>query len=319
MTAVIKDGHRNWHLQQTKEGERIYTITHVVTADVTDGPRTIMNTPGLPAIGSIWNFDSDIDVWAFCSPVMTVIPMVKNEKNTGWTVEQKFMTPRLLSERCQDDSIEDPLLEPMRISGSFTKYTQEENKDKDGNLILSSSHELFRGPLVEFDKNRPTVQIGQNKSALGLETFSEMIDTVNDSTLWGLGPRKVKLSNVSWERKLYGTCNFYYTRNFEFDINFDTFDRNIVDEGTKVLRGRYLSCETGTGTAATIWEVSAAASGDPDNPLSFQRFKDCHGENTRTLLDGAGAPLTDKTALVFVEFARYSESNFLLLGIPTTL
>ena len=244
MTATLIDGQRSWKLNRNDEGHREYTITHVVEADVLDGPNVVMNTPGLPLIGSTWAFDNDSDPWAFCTGHMIAAPIVRKEKGKWWEVTQKFSTAKFA--RCQDTPIDDPLLEPPRVSGSFVKYTREVVKDKDGNLIKSSSHEIFRGPSVEFDHNRPTVQIGQNVPILELDVFSEMVDTLNDAPLWGLTARKIKLSNVSWERVYQGSCSPYYVRNFDFDVDFNTFDRDVLDEGTKVLRGHHEGC-TGTG------------------------------------------------------------------------
>lgn len=317
MTATLIDGQRTWRMtRDDRDGHRRYMITHLVRADILDGPQVVMNTPGLPLVGSIWDFDNDLDAWAFCTPGMTATPLVKNEPNKDWKVDQVFSTePRI---RCQDEQIEDPLLEPQRISGGFVKYSQEIVKDKDGNLIKTSSHELFRGAAIEFDHNRPTVEISQNVSLLELDVFSEMVDTVNDATLWGLGPRKIKLSNVSWQRLLFGLCDFYFIRTFEFDIDFGTFDRDLLDEGTKVLRGHAQTCGTGTGSGtgseANVWLLDGNP--DPTNPLDFVRYKDCHGENLRTLLDGTGKPLTASGSPVFVSVKYYPESDFTLLGIP---
>lgn len=324
MTASIVgtgEGRTTWSGKRSEEGQRDFSVTFLVqvTDPTNDGPQTVMNTPGLPAIGSIWDQGNDSDVWVFNTGERAVTPKIKGEPNEFWTVTDKYSNkPR---KRCQDETIEDPLLEPDRISGSFVKYTEEAVRDKDGDLIKSSSHEFFRGPGVEFDANRPTVQIGQNVPDLELEVFSAMVDTLNDATLWGLSTRKIKLSNVTWERLLWGICDFYYVRNLEFDINFNTFDRDLLDEGTKVLRGHAQTCGTGTGTGtgseANVWLLDGSP--DPNNPLDFVRYKDCHGENLRVVLDGAGLPLTDSANPVYVRVEKYTESNLLLLGIPTTL
>ncbi len=319
MTATLIDGQRTWGMLRNEEGHREYTITHLVRAAVLDGPRVVMLTPGLPVVGSTWNFDNDLDIWAFCTGDMRVKPLVIKEPNKDWEVTQKFSTaPRI---RCQDEEIEDPLLESDRISGSFVKYTKEIVKDRFGNVIKSSGHELFRGPQMEYDHNRPTVRIGQTVSLLELDVFSQMIDSVNDAALWGLAKRKVKLSNVSWERLVLGTCDFYYTRLLDFDIDFNTFDRDLLDEGTKVLNGHAETCGTGTGTGTggdtNTWILDGQP--NPNNPLDFIRYKDCHGENARVLLDGQGKPLTDGSSPVFRNVEHYPESNFLLLGIPTSL
>ncbi len=316
-------GHRAWGLDRDDEGHRTYKISHQVQALTTDGPQVVMNTPGLPVIGSIWSFDNDLDSWAFCWPNMKVTPRLPKEKGRIWDVEQLFSTKPL--KRCQDTNIEDPLLEPDRISGSFIKFTEEAVRDKDNNFIMSSSNEQLRGPGVEFDKNRPTVRIEQNVAILGLDVFSPMIDTLNNAPLWGLSARKIKLSNVSWERILFGVCNFYYVRLLEFDINFNTFDRNLLDEGTKVLQGQWDENDN--------WKLKKAGGAEPDptNPSHFTRYKDKHGENARSILDGAGRPVNTKVinalddgfvntggpTTIFVQ--KYTESNFLTLGIPILL
>ena len=329
MATAIFDGPVLWGpLTRGAEGHREYWITHQVLATPTDGPKAVLDTAGLPSVGAAWNFDSDLDVWAFCHPNATVSPhpnYKRGDKTRIWDVRQKFSTKPLT--RCQDETIGDPLLEPQKVSGSFVKYTEEITKDRNGRIMKSSSLELFRGPQVEFDHNRPTVRIEQNVLNLELATFSEMVDRVNDAELWGLEARKIKLSNVSWERKLYGVCNYYYTRIFEFDIDFNTFDRTIYDHGTKVLHGDWdrdeNSATVGKWVVSTEVVKDSGVAPDADNPQHFVRYKDWFGENTRALLDGNGLPLamstgTGDTQGVEIDIEYYEEANFLLLNIPTT-
>ncbi len=257
------------------------------------------------------DFGNDLDVWAFCKPNLVVkIHMEKEGDATKtWRVENLFST--LPIQRCQDETIEDPLLEPPKVSGSFVKYTEEAVKDNRGAVIENSSHELFHGPQVEFDANRPTVQIGMNSAALDLSTFASQMDTVNDAALWGLQTRMITLSSVAWERNLYGLCNFYYTRTFEFDINFQTFDRILIDEGTKCLLGKW-----NRAVDPPVWVPKANT--NINNLQHFQRFKDPNGSNAHVQLDGAGNP-RGAGAVVELPLAKYEESNFTLLGIPLTL
>ncbi len=312
MTASLINGHRVWSMSRDKEGHREYRINHQVQAATTDGPYVVMRTAGLPAIGSVWNFDNDLDPWAFCRPTMKITPRVRDEPNTIWDVEQTFSTFSRQPDRCQDETIEDPLLEPNGISGSFVKYVKEVSQDKDGDAIRSTGFELLRGSQMEFDHNRPTVVISQNVASLGLATFTEMIDTVNSTTLWGLGARKIKLSNVSWERKLYGLCNFYYTRQFEFDIDFTNFDRDVLDEGTKVINGFWE--ESG-------WTLKNIDGGPPSvsNPEHFLRYTDRKGNLATTPLQSNGKPAISAETANTITVQYYGESNFLTLGIPTVL
>lgn len=315
VTSVIP-GVRTYSLERDDEGQKEYSLTTLVRSNdpANDGPQTVLNTPGLPAIGSTWSFGNDNDLFAYCSPRASISIHEEREGDppTTWRVDQIFTTEP--NERCQDTPVEDPLLEPQKVSGGFTKYTEEAVQDRFGNAILSSSLELFRGPQVEVDRNRPNVRIEQNVASLGIDTFSSIIDTVNDSPLWGLPARTVKLSDVSWERKVQGTCDFYYTRIFTFDINFDTFDRQILDEGTKALNGHW-----DKDTGAWVLDNINGAPPVNTNPTHFIRVKDKNGENMRVILDGTGKPLTNGAVPVYRDTEIYPQSNLLVLGITTVL
>lgn len=308
-----QQGRRAWELERDDDGHRTYKLVTVVRASSPqDGPATVINTAGLPATGSYWQpaLSTDIDVWATCWPTCKVGPLtgVKPEEPfVFWAVEQTFSTkPRW---RCQDATIEDPLLEPYRIGGSFVKYTQEAHLDRFGKVIRSSSWELFRGSNAEWDANRPSVWIEQNDSVLGLAIFAAMIDKVNDAPLWGLPPRCVKLSNCTWERKVHGQCNFYYTRRYEFDVNPKTFDREIPDHGSKYLFGSWSS------TSPKVWVPDPGA--NFNDPSNFEPATAPSGNLVRSaLLDGGGQPLKNGLAPFKIKMEKYEEDNFFILGIP---
>lgn len=323
MTASLITGVRAWGGERDDEGHRTWTIVHLVgTTSKNDGPSTVMVTSGLPQVGDDWQFGNDNDTWAFCLPYMKITPQTPIEEGEWvkvWRVEQKFTTKPTW--RCQTATIEDPLSEPQKISGSFVKYTKEATRNRYGVPIRSSSHEPFHGQQVEFDHNRPTVRIEQNVATLGLSTFATMIDKVNDSTLWGLPARCVKLSNVSWERKVYGTCSYYYTRTFEFDIDYNTFDRFIIDEGNKVLNGKW-------NTTTKEWELINinGSPPDPNNPRHFIKAVDFNNQPIRLPLNGAGLPVDPSSTgtgtggtLYQMEIEYYGEENFLTLSIPSSL
>jgi hypothetical protein len=311
-------GRLDWYLNEDKDGHRDYTLkTLVRTESVLDGPQRVLGTIGLAPIGSFWAFGNDLDTAAYCWPNWKVAPVVVREPGYYWTVEQIFSTKPL--RRCQDMSIDNPLLEPPDIGGSYAKFTKEIQRGRNGKAITSSSHELIKGRVVEFDDNRPTVDISMNVLSAPLELFNPMVDLVNDSPVWDVGPRCVKLSNVSWRRKLYGTCSFYYTVNYEFEINKLGFDRKAVDSGQLCLLGHSLhhrkdhpkmnpdSIDPTTGQAN--WK----------NPKNFEVFCDKKGQPRRCLLNGKGVPIvnTDSPHMLDVEY--YEEANFYLLGIPASL
>ncbi len=307
--AGVNRGRIGWSLDIDDEGHRTYklltlvemlgTSDDITTALTADGPeRAVNTTPGIASIGSFWAQGNDVDQWATAWPTMKVRPYKPkgNEPNNWFTIEQTFSTRSFRT--CQSTAITNPLLEPQKVSGTFVKYTREARFDINGNPIVSSSHEAYTGPDVEIDSNRPSIRIEQNSSSLRLATIASMVDTVNFFPMWGLAARTVKLSNVSWERKVVGTCGFFYTRVFDFDIKFNTFDIDLRDEGFHELN-------------TEISEASAA------NAAHMRVSQDSWDQGFRRAvpLNGFANRVTTEAAAINI-FQLYPTSNFNLLGIP---
>lgn len=289
MSCVVEGGPRKLTGSRDAEGHREYHSWHLVRGDINDTPVAALKAIGLPRPGDIFRFGNDRDSWAFCLPTAAVSVHQEKEGDAPqyWMVEQTFSTkpPEGKASRCNDSAIEDPLLEPAKVGGGSSKYTEEAAEDRFGFPILSSSHEQMRGPQVEFDKNRATLKIEQNvPSFASIAAAYEMLDSVNGVPIWGFFYRCVKLSSVGWERKFYGRCYKYYTRILEFDTNRDTFDRTMLDEGTKVLHGKW-----GTSGAWILLDIDGQPP-DPSNPQHFDRFQDRNGNVCRVILNGAGLP-----------------------------
>lgn len=320
MVTTLIPGSRKMSLSIDDEGYRNYQVTHLVEVGADDGPANVRLTVGLPLPGSFWLFGDDSDDWVWCRSGMQIQPQLPMGGNRHYTVEQLFSNKP--EKRCKDTPIEDPLLEPQKISGSFQKYQEEAAYDRFGAPVANSAHELFHGPKVEFDKNRLSITIQQNLLNHATPLVKSMMDTVNAYTLWGMPPRTVKLSGGGFERKFYGQCYLYYTRTLEFEVDGRTFDRDLLDEGTKVLNGHW--------DPVGRWRLDPIDGEDPDpnNPSHFIRFKDFNNENTRVVLDGRGKPAdvgigsaslgTNGGGPGNIHVEKYDESDFLLLGIPVT-
>lgn len=290
-------------MERDSEGHRTYTISHRVKVDPLDGPAVALTTPGLPLPGSPWLVDNEIDLWAWCRPNATVTPVVENEPNEYFDVVQTFSTKppdrgsrNANNQRCHDGQIEDPLLEPQKISGSFTKYTEEAYMDRFGHPILNSAFELMRGSQVEFDHNRWTITIEQNVTNLQLDIVSLMKDCVNSVPMWGLGRRQVRLVDFNWEKRIHGLCSVYYMRKFTFEVREESHDKLLLDVGTKVLNGAW--------TPEGAWELIPINGTDPKrtNPNHFIRFRDKNGDFSKVVLNGRGEPAD---ALVLTQKAGY--------------
>lgn len=295
----------SWKIHTDELGYKFYDLrTKVACSSYNDGPLTVFATPGLPAVGTYWAFGNDNDPWSYCYPTATATPMVTERPNKHWYVDQVFSNKPM--HRCQEFQIDNPLAEPPKISGSFSNYMRPVERDRNGKLIKSSSHELITG--IQKSSSRPTVIIEMNYPELGLETFSPMVNSLNDSTLWGLGPRKIMLKNASFSRNIYGLCYVYYSIKYEFEVRFEGFDlKDIADKGFKKFRG----------------STDQAQSGDSrSNPAHYILAQDSQGNNTPKpiLLNGNGDPLTDPNNPVFIPTVELDdEANFYTLGIPFSL
>jgi hypothetical protein len=286
---TIKEGPRTWSMERDDEGHREYKIRWIVLADsIEDGPANILQTPGLPEPGDTWLVGQDIDVWAWCRPTTSVRILQEREgdPNVLWQVDQTFSTkpPGRDRTRAQDTKIEDPLIEPPKIGGGMHKDKEEGIVDAAGRLITNSSWELIRGPQNEWDSSRPTLSIEHNVASLDFVLCSSMVDCVNDQPIFGFQRRCVKLSEFTWDRRYIGRNSVYWNRRFVFEINTKTWDREILDEGQKVLRGKW-------GDDGS-WVLADINGDDPQqsNPAHFMRSIDRQGNPCKVILDGAGKP-----------------------------
>jgi hypothetical protein len=129
-----------------------------------------------------------------------------------------------------DNSIQDPLLEPHKVSGGFNKFTRIATKDTSGNAIKTTGNEPITSG-TEIDDNRPTIRLEMNVAWVNLDFLASYVDTVNNATWWTLAARKLKCSEFNWERVLYGTCRYYFHVMFGFEIKRDTWDFVLANYG----------------------------------------------------------------------------------------
>lgn len=286
MASIVR-GPTEWRMSRDDEGHREYKITFLIESDdALDGPANIINTPGLPLIGSRWAFDNDTDLWAWCRTDCDVKPVSTRQPNFFWEVEFTFSTKPW--RWCKDHPIEDPVLEPAKISGNFINQNHEAKQHRNGALIMNSAFEPVRGPKVEFEQTQPTVVIEQNLATLDITLLTSFKDTVNDRVLWGLPARTIRLRGMSWEEQFYGSCYKYYKRKLEFVIDYNTHDRMLLDEGTKVLNGHW------NDNKEWVLDKIGGADPSPFNPAHFIKATDPAGNPARLILDGLGRPVTRK-------------------------
>jgi hypothetical protein len=334
MSATLRPGPVKWSLTRLEDNNREYKITHRVNCDRGDGPFTALNASGLPRVGDAWNFDNDSDPAAVCWPNAVITPVIDDgEPTTQFLVEQTFSTKPI--DFFAFDPLDDPLLEPPVVTGSFTRVVEEATIDRFKNQIVSSSFEQIRGYGAEFDNGTHTVHIEHNVPNLQLLLCTGLLHSVNNATMWGMPKRCVKMSTFNWQALYKNSGTKYYRRIYDFDINAKTFDKEVPDEGYKVLRGYFM--KDGRYRVLNI----DGAFPDRNNPAHFRRAQDDAGNLFgKVILDGEGLPanviivydpttapdtgtgtthFADPRTPANIRIEKYTEADLFQLGIPTEL
>lgn len=318
----------SWRMKSDRDGFRDYDVVYIVRVDpAIHGPYAAWTCPGLPNAGDVWDEISLIDEWAFFTQEGGVEPYGPGHNNEFFKVTLVASTRP--TKDCASDTGGDPLTIPNRVSVRFITYQKEATEDRLGDPIDNSAFELFRGPQNEWDAHRLQVVIEQNVSSLEVDLIDSLMNHLNDEPLWGFPARTVKLSGAEVDPQYRANCEQYYKRRLTFDVAFD-FDRDLLDEGTKVLRGKWDTNRLSSTYGA--WVVAEDEDGpyglvDPTNPRNYIRYKDWNQENTRVVLNGHGLPVDtsnatpgtadDTAGRIHVEY--YSQGNLNALGVPLDL
>jgi hypothetical protein len=310
-------GRTGWTLDASLDTDGIqtrnYKIQYLVRGEVSDNPYTIVQSPGLPTPFATLN----IDPTCLCIGIAAKRTHVENEPGEHWTVDCNYTNHPL--KRCSEANVENPLLQPADISGSFVSFTKGTSigykSDNTPYRITNSVGQIMDD--VERDYNRPQVVISKNVATLNLSTYLNLIDRLNDSPIWGCPAGTVKFSNFTWKRNFYGTCGHYYTVTFTFDISF-------------------VSGYDPKGNPITGWIQARADHGDmylPENKPQDVKYlvpawTTPGGKIEEVFLDGRGHKIPgslndgeylDDKNIFYWYFQPYQYGNLQLLGLPVTL
>lgn len=288
-TALLK----NWTLDTDEEGHRDYTLTWgVETDDALDGPDTAFTAAGLPTPGASLNVGNAVDAWAFYNRKGSARLRKVNANRKAWDITTVFSSRP--PKRCNTSAFEDPLLEPHRVSGDFSQAMEEALQDNAGDPIANSSEQRYTGALVQKPTSRPIVKLQMNVAWIDLDWMAAYADSVNSDVWWSQPVRTIKCTVGPWERRNYGTCNFFFVVNFTFELNRNTWDYILLDEGTRV-------------------KVAGSS------PARYAQYKDEREENARTLLDGNGNALAAGGTPVWNRSRVLKELPFAAIGWPASL
>lgn len=270
-----------------------YTLVWpVYTTSALDGPNVAMSAAGLPAPGAYLAVGNTTNTAARYNRKGGARLVKEKASRKLWHVTTIFTTRPLA--RCSTDSFENPLMEPHKVRGGSKKITTELTKDKNGEAILNSSEQRFRGPIMQDVITRRTIELEMNVAWIDLDFLSEYEEAVNDSTWWTMAARTIKCTDFTWEQMLWGVCFKYFRVLFQFELKADKWDLKLLDEGTRV-------------------KISGT------DPAEYQQYKDALNENGTTLLDGSGNALAAGADPVYLTKYAKTEKDFSAVGWPAIL
>src|SRR5690606_25586461 len=149
----------------------------------------------------------------------------QGERNIWWTVGQKFSSPSKKGNKqgekyCKDQQFEDPLSEPPKISGVFSKseeptdlcysrqYQEGSTFGTEPQFSSSDGDGTDLGIYADMPINMVIegltrevaihdVSIALNRPTLDLDVIEQLLDCTNDSELWGKPPGHVRFTGFS--------------------------------------------------------------------------------------------------------------------------
>jgi len=303
MTATAQLAPYTWDWDTDDDGHTTYNTRWRVVATSADiGPDTIRTAANLPLPGT--PFSSIVaggNPFAYCLHKCSGRIKEEDKHRAVWDVSLPFTTKG--TKRCTNTQVGNPLLEPWKISGGGNKWIRAAQKDKDGNPICNSAKQRFRGEIVQIDETRPTYRIAGNVAWISVPVLNSVRNAVNSVAFWGCAIRTLKIAELTWEQRWYGSCAWYFGVNISIEYNEDTWDLVPLDEGDLIL--------------------------DPDDSTKWMVPKDSREQTLhRVLLDGEGG-IGDPTNPVYCDgggsparpgpFRVRKEVSFATVGFPASL
>ena len=288
-TTIIGGQPCDWSLSTDEEGYRDYSVLwNVQTDGPLYGPDYALAAPGLPMPGSSLSIGNTVDPWVFYQRKGSAKLKSREQRRDVYLVETVFTNRP--TKRCGSSSFEDPLMEPHRVRGGADSFTREATRDKDGDPLLTPCYERFRGPAVQIEDGWPTIELEQNVSWINLAFLAQYRHSVNNATWWGQATRTIKCKGFTWERVLYGTCYFYFRVTTQFQLNADTWDVEVLNEGNLEKIG-----------------------------TEFVQAKDDRENNTMVIVNSDGTRWDGTGDAPTTTFRILPELDFSVVGWPATL
>ncbi|HEV7281058.1 MAG TPA: hypothetical protein VGN57_12710 [Pirellulaceae bacterium] len=214
----------------TRNKREYTTVWRVYTNDINDQAQTVCDSVYLPAYGAPYSFGYDFYSY---STLTDKSADLEDEESSFkvWLVTCKYSTEE--KEKCSEDTIENPLQEPPKVSYGKQNITEAVQKDKNDKPILNKAGEPFE-QAVERTLSLRTISITRNESSFDEENAADFENTVNSSSIWGKEKGTVLCESITAEGpNYYGSCLKYWTVTYEFVVKKDGWKRKILNAGFK--------------------------------------------------------------------------------------
>lgn len=300
----------DWYGNGADDGNLDLTaVWRVVTSSYLDGPVVAASAPGIPPNGSSWNIGNDAFAFARCLPGWRV---TRSDRADGsptkhWIIEQTYST-RPINPAQKGTN---PLTMDPAVSGSFQQHRREATYDRYGDRLESSSFEPLQGEARQRNYHTAQVTISLNVASLDLGLYSEAMNSVNDSSLWGMPARHIQVSAFGWTEELYGDSK-YYKVTLGFEVDFEGIDKSVINGGVMRFPERLYSLRNLIEPGQTV--------ANKRRPRLYEANTDGKGNvGVYAMLTLDGNPVNDDSEVVEKTVEHYPSFNLLLLGIPSSL
>lgn len=215
----------------------IPVMWNVETDDPTDGPIAVkagaeVTSPDpLPPLWTTYSYHGESDTSIFLKR-REVQPRHGAQGRTMWRVIGHYEP--LEPQEQPDDSNPDPFLRPVKYRLEHVTYTEVVDVDKDDKPIVNSAGQEFDEPL-EQEKSRMVLVADQ--IVPDLQTIINHNLTwagkVNSTPYRGGGPRMWFVHTIGSSDLLSESGVDYYVATWRLELNFDTWDRKVLNRGFK--------------------------------------------------------------------------------------
>ena len=199
-------------------------LWRVQTNDPLDGPATVVNYSGLPALFAPYESGNDSDPYAL---LVSKKPREEGEGHKSWIVACEYRSDAISAEVGSN-----PLTDLVKYSCGFDQFSEIARQTSFGQRIINSVDQVFTPP-PEVDQSRPVYIVQRNEAYINLPGIVDLSDSVNQYAWKGCAPRTVKVKSITpGEIQNRNGIEFYSVR-YEFHINWLTWDLRILNQATR--------------------------------------------------------------------------------------